>query len=438
MRGLLLLAALLWILPLRAQTNFLTLLSSGPTANRLNIVFFSEGYTSSELDRFPNDARAMLDQLLITPPFNEYSNYFNAFAVSVPSNESGADHPSRGISRDTFFEATYDTSGINRLVTLGSIGYSRVANLLAKYMPEYDVAAVVVNDQEYGGSGGHPLTASVHRLSTEVMVHELGHNFGGLGDEYAASGGTPSEKPNTTRETDRDYIRWSSWILPSTPLPTPDIGYEDVVGLFRGAAYSLDFFRPKFNCKMRTLGVPFCEVCSEALVKSIYTKLTPIEGASFPTAKPIRVQPGGSLNFFVNHLEPISHLLTASWTLNGISIPNASTSSILLNEQDFLWGTNILHLDLRDETSLVRYDRENVMTGSLTWRVIRGEGQPTLFIRPAQAGPVLSWAVDSPGFTLERSAFDQPVLWTPFLTISNQTELNLSPADTGLFRLRRN
>jgi len=75
-----------------AQTNMLTLLTNGPTAKRLNIVFLSEGYTTTDLAHFSADARTMLNRMITSPPLNEYSNYFNAFAISVPSNQSGSDH----------------------------------------------------------------------------------------------------------------------------------------------------------------------------------------------------------------------------------------------------------------------------------------------------------------------------------------------------------
>src|SRR6185436_9482082 len=257
------------------QTNFLTLLTNGPTATRLNIVFLSEGYTTSDLAHFPSDAQTMLNRMLSSPPLAEYSNYFNAFAISVPSSQSGADHytPTTTLV-DTFFNARYDTSGVQRLLTIDSVGRSRANSLLATYMPEYDLAAVVVNDIQYGGSGGSILVSSINSQSPEIATHEMGHTFANLGDEYSDAGSTPSERPNTTTETNLALIKWTLWIPEGTPIPTPDNSpYLNTIGLFRGAAYSTNYFRPKHNCKMRSLGVSFCEVCSETLIKTIYNMI---------------------------------------------------------------------------------------------------------------------------------------------------------------------
>ncbi len=257
----------------QAQASFQTLLTNGPAGRRINIVFLSEGYSTNQLARFSVDATRVLTNLLATLPLRAYSNHFNAFAISVPSNQSGSDHPSTGSYRDTYFNSTYDSSGIPQLITIDGVGRSRLNSLLGTYMPQYDIVALIVNDTAYGGSGGFPLMASVNNSSAEIAIHELGHSFAGLGDEYSSAypGYPDIEEPNTTRQTNRALIKWTSWILPTTLVPTPAVSSNGtVVGLFEGAHYhTTGWFRPKLNCKMRSLGVAFCEVCSETLVKSV-------------------------------------------------------------------------------------------------------------------------------------------------------------------------
>ena len=128
------------------------------------------------------------------------------------------------------------------------------------------------------------LISSLHVDSAEIVRHESGHAFGGLADEYGDPfpGYTPTEKPNATAQTNRALIKWNAWIAPTTPLPTPqDPTNAQLVGLFEGAEYQVTgWYRPKFDCKMRTLGTPFCEVCSEALVRAIYTAIRPIDSFS--------------------------------------------------------------------------------------------------------------------------------------------------------------
>jgi len=223
-----------------AQGTLQQILNNGPTDKRINIVVLSEGYTSSQLAQFFIDASTTLDRMLTNQPLSEYRPYFNGFVISVASNESGSDHPSRNITRDTYFNSSYGTSGLERLVTINSAGSARASALLQQLMPEYDIVIVLVNDTEYGGSGGSYLISSMHTSSAEIATHELGHSFAHLGDEYSdAYPGYPDfEEPNTTRETQRDQIKWRGWIIGSTPIPTPATNdYATLVGLFEGAHY---------------------------------------------------------------------------------------------------------------------------------------------------------------------------------------------------------
>ncbi|HEU0039488.1 MAG TPA: M64 family metallopeptidase, partial [Verrucomicrobiae bacterium] len=196
----------------RAQTSIQTLRTNGPLSKRINIVFLSEGYTTNQLAQFPNDAIKVLTNLLATPPLREYSNSFNAFAISVASVQSGSDHytPTTNFV-NTYFNSSFDSYGIQRLITIppndrdanSADGQGRVNSLLATYMPQYDIVALIVNDTQYGGSGGFPLIASVNSSSPEIATHELGHAFAGLGDEYGDPypGYPDIEEPNTTIET---------------------------------------------------------------------------------------------------------------------------------------------------------------------------------------------------------------------------------------------
>ena len=100
------------------QGTLHTLRTNGPTANRLNLVFLAEGYTNGQTAKFTNDARTVLQRLLLTPPYREYTNYLNAFAIFVASAETGSDHPSTGVFRNTYFNSTYNSYGIDYLVTI--------------------------------------------------------------------------------------------------------------------------------------------------------------------------------------------------------------------------------------------------------------------------------------------------------------------------------
>jgi hypothetical protein len=408
------------------QAQLLTLLTNGPTARRLNIVFLSEGYTTNDLSYFPTDAQVMLDRILSSPPMHNYSNYFNAFAIAVPSNQSGSDHYTpTTVLVDTYFNSRYDSSGIQRLITIDSLGRSRANSLLAQFVPEYDLVAIVVNDTQYGGSGGSILISSINSFSAEIATHEMGHTFAGLGDEYSDAGSTPSEKPNATTQTNLASIKWKLWIPSDMPIPTPDDPtYYDIVGLFRGAMYSMDYFRPKHDCKMRTLDVPFCEVCSETLIKSVYNKVGMIEVFSPANNGTIPLTNGLTKIFSVTNLIPSTHSLLVQWFTNNVPVPGATSTVFSINGFELQPGVlNPIRVDVRDPTTLVRSAPTNMMKNSITWQTGFVLNQPRLFINADQNGINLTWTPIATGFFLEQAdALSTPVTWTPLLLISNQTK----------------
>ena len=187
---------------LLSQFTVEPMLVNGPTDKRLNIVFLSEGYIASELDKFGTDATSALNHLLDTQPFKEYGSYFNAYRINVISNESGSDHPGTASDEftcpgcpvffaDTYFNSTYDSFAIHRLLTIppndidpnSANGADKVNSLLQNLFPEYDIVFIVVNHDLYGGSGGTFSIFSTNFNAAEIAVHELGHSFAGLGDE---------------------------------------------------------------------------------------------------------------------------------------------------------------------------------------------------------------------------------------------------------------
>jgi hypothetical protein len=366
---------LLAVLPrcLHSQATIQTLLNNGATADRINIVMFSEGYTSQQLSQYLTDASTLLNKLIEAQPFKEYSSYFNAFAIAVASKESGSDHPSRNFFRDTFFNSTYDSFDIQRLVTISGAGRARVDSLLQLLMPEYDVVLMIVNDPEYGGSGGFPAITSVNASAPELVVHELGHSFAGLGDEYSTPfpGYPDIEEPNTTQETRRDFIKWRAWILNSTPFPTPPLSpqYAAVVGLFEGAHYhDTGWFRPKLDCKMRVLGVDFCEVCAEALVKSKYELIAPIESFS-PAATNIFLAGSESVSLGIVPLQPATHALSIQWRVNGTAVNGATSPSFLVSAPALGNGTHQVKVKVVDNTGMVRNDPARLLSDSTTWTI---------------------------------------------------------------------
>jgi hypothetical protein len=363
-----------------AQAVRSTIITNGPAANRINLVVLSEGYQTNQLGKFLIDATNEVNNLLSTPPYQEYRSYFNAFAISIASVDSGSDHPSAGVFKNTYFNSSYDTFGLSELLTIPpndrdanyNNGEGKVINLLTNLVPEYDLVMLLVNDLQYGGSGGSILISSLHVDSAEIVRHESGHAFAGLADEYGDPfpGSVPVEKPNATAQTNRTLVKWNAWILPTTPLPTPeDPTNAQVVGLFEGAEYQFTgWYRPRLDCKMRTLGVPFCEICSEAFVKSFYSDIRPIDTFS-PVSTNLNVTGAQPISFSITPLQPTTHDLYIQWYTNNVASNGETNTNFQLPANSLGTGTHTVRAVVYDPTALVRTDPANLLRATNTWSV---------------------------------------------------------------------
>lgn len=341
---------------------------NGPTARRQNILVVSEGYRAEELAQFREDARETVEYLFSEEPFASYRSYFNAYRVEVASAESGADEPEKGIYVDTAFDATFDSSGIARLLTVNT---SKVYTTVLPLFTEYDILLVVVNSERYGGSGGAMAVTSVNVDAFDVAAHELGHSFGDLADEYESAGSrAATERPNVTAVTERELIKWNHWIEEETPVPTPEeSGYADAIGLFEGAMYESEgWYRPHYNSKMRGLGQPWGAVNAEQLVRKIYEPLALFEGVS-PVEADLVVKTRIPLVFEVfDSLPSDAGTLRYEWTLNGepMAVEGAQAT---LDVADLENGAYTVAVRYVDETPFVRSDEDGLLEQSREWRL---------------------------------------------------------------------
>ena len=169
--GLLLLGSSL-LLP--GQTNFYTLTANGTAAKRLNIVFLAEGYTSSQFGTFLTNATNTANFFLSTAPFAEYASYFNCYAIAVASAQSGSDHPGWPQFVNTYFNSSYDLSW-DTLITIpaDASGQGKVDALLNTFMPAANLAVLLVNDLNPGGSDGGGRTA-ISAIAPNSLAYKIG------------------------------------------------------------------------------------------------------------------------------------------------------------------------------------------------------------------------------------------------------------------------
>lgn len=261
-----------------------TVINSGPSANRVDVVFVGDGYTQANLDTglYSSHVDQYLDYMFgasgyLTDPFPRYRNFFNAHQINVVSAESGADHPSQSIFRDTALDATYDSYGINRLLTINdSKANSIVTQSLQGSGITADIRLATVNDTAYGGSGGlWAVFAGANGSARDLALHEMSHAFSGTADEYVTrSGAYPYGEPNAVNATKNPAgSKWSHWL----GFNDPRADYLSI-DVFEGAAdYATGIYRPSLDSKMRTLGRPFNAVVREKSILDIYQYVDPLD-----------------------------------------------------------------------------------------------------------------------------------------------------------------
>jgi hypothetical protein len=295
---------------------------NGDAALKVDLLFLGEGYTATELDKCEKDVRRLAEGVFSVSPFKERRKDFNVRGICSPSPDSGVSHPSAGIHRSTLFGSQFDVFGTERYALSFD---NRAIRNVASFAP-YDVMGIVMNSQEYGNGGIFGLYASVsidYPSAISVFVHEFGHHFADLGDEYYFNANvayTPAStrvepwEPNITALLDPQNLKWKALVAPETPIPTPwpkdcyeqsirdsqsriqqmrsegrpaaEIDefrrqaretqahclsggpYANKVGAFQGAKYEDIYYRPQQRCIMIS-GAEFCAACQRAIEEII-------------------------------------------------------------------------------------------------------------------------------------------------------------------------
>jgi hypothetical protein len=254
------------------------ILKNGPPENRVDIVILPEGYTESELGLFINDCQSLVSSIFSFEPYTQLKDKFNAYAVWAPSEGSGSDSPNDSIEINTTFNSSFNTFGYDRYCMTMSIHTVRdyAANA------PYDQIYILVNSDKHGGGAiynFYALSTSRSLRSPKVFVHEFGHSFAGLADEYAFDNDfvdmhnkqVEPWEANISNLIDFDS-KWKHMISSDTPVPTPATSkYRNVVGAFEGAGYMMKgMYRPEIDCLMRSFSTEkFCAVCTKTIEKMV-------------------------------------------------------------------------------------------------------------------------------------------------------------------------
>lgn len=235
------------------------------SSNCIHITYVAEGYTPDEMDVFLQDAQTATDALFAHEPFKSLQDRFQIVAVKSPSKASGTSIPNQHLWLETALGSHFDTFYSDRYLT--TLQIKQLHDVLAG--TPYEHIIILVNTSHYGGGGilnSYNLSMTHHPSFKSVVVHEFGHSFAGLADEYAYETEQIPMYPT-------DIEPWEANI---TTLKDFDSKWKDLkdsgeAGLHEGAGYSTKgVFRAYEDCRMRTNENPeFCKVCQRAIERVI-------------------------------------------------------------------------------------------------------------------------------------------------------------------------
>lgn len=305
--------------------SLIVIQKNGEPAEMVDLLILGEGYTEEESAEFSEDVWRLSEQLFTVEPFKSYRSKFNVTVVFSASKDSGVDNPEQGVFKNTLLNFSYNTFGSQRYM----MSYdSKNINDLASAVP-FDALAIIVNSELYGGGGIFNLYSALaadDKVSSNILVHEMGHSFAGLGDEYytkdiAYQDFYPLDvepwEPNLTVLRDPTNLKWKQLVGSGTPLPTPwekekydqrnedyvqksadmkltgksnhelnklkddfteatnrffeDHSYRDRIGAFEGGGYAFKgIYRPALECLMFSNRIKsFDQVCQQAIERRI-------------------------------------------------------------------------------------------------------------------------------------------------------------------------
>ena len=219
---------------------------TGDPSRKVDLVMIGDGYTRAEQGKWRKDADNAFKKMFQEEPFKSYKNYFNVYRVDVISQQSGAGQSS-AFSKRNALGSYFNCNRIQRLLCIHNATAQRIIDSVLN-RNQQDIKLVFVNDKQYGGAGGEFATASVPGAPLAVVLHEIGHSFAGLADEYEANGypcntNVEPRAPNVSIESNFSRVKWRN--IPGT-------------GIFEGGKYcKKGIYRPYKNSRMRSNSAPW-------------------------------------------------------------------------------------------------------------------------------------------------------------------------------------
>lgn len=345
--------------------------ATGAADNRIDIVFLGDGYRASELTTYTTHIAGLTDYLfngsILSQPFGRYKNFFNIHAIDVVSNESGADIPNKNTYKDTALGASFSYGGgpDRLLYTDPTLTQKALNDSLAGKGYKSELTFITVNTETYGGGGGtYAVYAGANANSREVALHEAGHSFAHLADEYSYGGATSNytgTEPTAVNLTkDSSGTKWSRWA-----------GYNQegigIIGAYEGGGYyEQGLYRPSLNSKMKELDKPFDAISREAFVLEFYKYVDPLDTYSFK-GQSLSIKNADTL--FVKTID--ASVISVDWKINGKTVQSGG-ETLDIKALGLANGTYTVTAFAYDTTDWVRADRSS-LEQTVTWTLTKGD-----------------------------------------------------------------
>ena len=352
-----------------------TIQYAGPEA--INFVLLGDGYTSTEQRKFVTAAKTLYNALFKKIPMNKYRKWFNLYAIEVISNESGISHP--GVLKDgkyvcpegsslpikhvdTYFGIHFDSYNIHRLPCPDNS--NKIYNLLNALIPNYQMVGILCNTTEYGGAGGSYLTCTQHSSASEIFIHEFGHTFAGLADEYFAGDGYLGEYPNQTTNKNSKTIKWKHW------WGLNGVGAFPIGGSTKGNTYHKPV---DGTCEMEKLNKEFCPVCRETIIEELHNRVNVI--AEYEPTNKIVTMDGDDLTFTITrYYKGTSNIVNFEWSIDSKVLEDETTNQLVLKSDFFETVTpHTVRVKAHEINSFVKTPKHATQhVSTVAWRVQLG------------------------------------------------------------------
>ena len=353
----------------RHQLSFENMLQDIPTSPQnvtllgrsdgkgVDLVITGDGFKLDQIGTFHTAAQNFVNYMFdYSDNISKHKSGWNVHRLDAISNTDCIDNvrsQNSACFRESAYGSYYWCGGTERLLCVDG---NLLNNKVSSVFPQYDTILIIVNSSKYGGAGGGYSTTSMHAASAPVALHELGHSFAGLADEYeygTCNNSTEPSAPNVTINTDNSTVKWKHW-------------FDDpIVGMFEGGNYcKTGVWRPTETSIMRSSGQPFYPVNQEAWSMAVYAALTTTYYSKTPSSSSVSHAQGSTLNYSIE-LAMDNSSQQVDWYVDNVSTQVNSTSFTCCDDKT---ANYIVSAKIWDNTGTIRKDN-STSSSTINWSV---------------------------------------------------------------------